>query len=382
MTQANYEEAKSLLVKQYKDDGRIARKLSGQLLDLKSPGHCHRDLSDFKIGYEQILRSLRPYHKVSDASWLVLEILIRKVSVETRTFLFQHHGQQYFSLEEFDEGLGVLISLLEGTNLKQRATENTTKPVKDTSTVKSNVAITKSTDTCMFCSEEHRSSRCPTYVSPEARRTVLFKENRCLKCCCKGHKANMCKTKVHCYNCKGSHHTLLCKGSKPKSDSPDSTSKPKDTTTQNPPSIKNSANEQPINQLETHSVITSRVSTLASNGGGGTALPTAILRLKTRVSSNVVNTVRCFFDSGSQKSFIHPKVLKELDLKPTRSTTFHLATFGRESEPVQCATIKLRLSLGTKGFSIPFVVSDKVEMKLHIPDLSHTIKMLKKSRLR
>ena len=382
VTQANYEEAKSLLVKQYKDDGRIARKLSGQLLDLKSPGHCHRDLSDFKIGYEQILRSLRPYHKVSDASWLVLEILIRKVSVETRTFLFQHHGQQYFSLEEFDEGLDVLISLLEGTNLKQRATESTTKPVKDTSLVKSNVAITKSTDTCMFCSEEHRSSRCPTYVSPEARRTVLFKENRCLKCCRKGHKANMCKTKVHCYNCKGSHHTLLCKGSKPKSDSSDSTSKPKDTTTQNPPSIKNSANEQPVNQLETHSVITSRVSTLASNGGGGTALPTAILRLKTRVPSNVVNTVRCFFDSGSQKSFIHPKVLKELDLKPTGSTTFHLATFGRESEPVQCATIKLRLSLGTKVFSIPFVVSDKVEMKLHIPGLSHTIKMLKKSGLR
>ena len=382
VTQANYEEAKSLLVKQYKDDGRIARKLSGQLLDLKSPGHCHRDLSDFKIGYEQILRSLRPYHKVSDASWLVLEILIRKVSVETRTFLFQHHGQQYFSLEEFDEGLDVLISLLEGTNLKQRATESTTKPVKDTSLVKSNVAITKSTDTCMFCSEEHRSSRCPTYVSPEARRTVLFKENRCLKCCRKGHKANMCKTKVHCYNCKGSHHTLLCKGSKPKSDSSDSTSKPKDTTTQNPPSIKNSATEQPVNQLETHSVITSRVSTLASNGGGGTALPTAILRLKTRVPSNVVNTVRCFFDSGSQKSFIHPKVLKELDLKPTGSTTFHLATFGRESEPVQCATIKLRLSLGTKVFSIPFVVSDKVEMKLHIPGLSHTIKMLKKSGLR
>ena len=210
VTKANYEEAKALLVKQYKDDGRIARKLSGQLLDLKSPGHCHRDLSDFKIGYEQILRSLRPYHNVNDASWLVLEILIRKVSVETRTFLFQHHGQQYFSLEEFDEGLDVLISLLEGTNLKQRATENTTKPVKDTSSVKSKVTITKSTDTCMFCSEEHRSLRCPTYVSPEARRTVLFKENRCLKCCRKGHKANMCKTKVHCYNCKGSHHTLLC----------------------------------------------------------------------------------------------------------------------------------------------------------------------------
>ena len=374
VTQANYEEAKALLVKQYKDNGRIARKLSGQLLDLKSPGHCHRDLSDFKIGYEQILRSLRPYHKVSDASWLVLEILIRKVSVETRTFLFQHHGQQYFSLEEFDEGLDVLISLLEGTNLKQRATENTTKPVKDTSSVKSNAAITKSTDTCTFCSEEHHSSRCPTYVSPEARRTVLFKKNRCLKCCCKGHKANMCKTKVHCYNCKGSHHTLLCQGSKPKSETSDSTSKPKHTTTPNPTSIKNPANEQPLNQLKTHSVITSRMSTLASNGGGGTALPTAILRLKTRVSSKVVNTVRCFFDSGSQKSFIHPKVLKEFNLKPTGSTTFHLATFGQEPEPVQCATIKLRLSLGTKVFSIPFVVSDKVEMKLHIPGLSHTVK--------
>ena len=87
VTQANYEEAKALLVKQYKDECRIARKLSGQLLDLKSPGHCHRDLSDFKIGYEQILLSLRPYHKVSDASWFVLEILIRSGFSGNQNFL-------------------------------------------------------------------------------------------------------------------------------------------------------------------------------------------------------------------------------------------------------------------------------------------------------
>ena len=382
VTKANYEEAKALLVKNYKDDGRTARKLSGQLLDLKSPGHCHKDLSDFKISYDQVLRSLRPYHNVSDASWLVLEILIRKVSVETRTFLFQHHGKQYFSLEEFNEGLDVLISILEGSNLKQKTTENTTKIVKDNSSVKSNVAITKSTDTCMFCSEEHRPSRCPTYVSPEARKAVLFKENRCLKCCRKGHKANSCKTKVHCYNCKGSHHTLLCQNSKPKSDQSDSNSKPKDDTNPTPASSTKPTADQSVKRLDTHSVITSRISTLASSCSGSIALPTAILRLKTRVLSNVTNTVRCFFDSGSQKSFIHPKVLEELNLKPTGSTTFHLATFGREPEPVRCATIKLRLSLGNKVFAIPFIVSDKVEMKLHIPGLGNTVNMLKKSGLR
>ena len=104
---------------------------------------------------------------------------------------------------------------------------------------------------------------------------------------------------------------------------------------------------------DANSVASSRITTQASACGGEIALPTAMLRLKTRIQSNEVSTVRCFFDSGSQKSFVHPEVLKGLNLKPTGSAKFHLATFGREPELVQCATIKLRLSLGNKVFSIP-----------------------------
>ena len=183
-------------------------------------------------------------------------------------------------------------------------------------------------------------------------------ENRCLKCCRKGHKANSCKTKVNYYNCKGSHHTLLCQKSKQKSDQSDSSSKTKEDTTPNPSPLPKSC----TTKQSAKPVTTSSITTQTSACGGGIALPTAMLRLKTRATSNEVNTLRCFFDSGSQKSFILPEVLK--------------------TQLVQCATIKSRLSLGTKMFSISFIVSNKVEMKLHTPGLGDTVKMLKNSGLR
>ena len=58
VTEQNYEQAKDLLKKTYQDKDRCHRKLTGQLFDLKGQKHEANEIRDFKISYNQILRSL------------------------------------------------------------------------------------------------------------------------------------------------------------------------------------------------------------------------------------------------------------------------------------------------------------------------------------
>ena len=56
ITAENYEEAKQLLLDHYQDSKRIKRRLIYQLLDLKSPPYSYKDLSEYRVKYNQILR--------------------------------------------------------------------------------------------------------------------------------------------------------------------------------------------------------------------------------------------------------------------------------------------------------------------------------------
>ena len=67
VTEANYKEANELLIKTYKDGRRIQRKLIHRLLDLKTPQHNYKELTEFKITSDQLLRSLKSYQHVDDA---------------------------------------------------------------------------------------------------------------------------------------------------------------------------------------------------------------------------------------------------------------------------------------------------------------------------
>ena len=220
-------------------------------------------------------------------------------------------------MEKFNEGLDVLISLLEWTNQKQKVADNLSKSAKDHSPVKANVATSKSPDTCMFCSEEHRSSQCPTYVSPKARITVLFKENICLSVVVKDIRLTVAKQRLTVIVVRA-HTTHCCVKSRNRNLTNlipvQNLRKTKHQNPHPPPppthTPKSHTTKQSAKPPVDNSVATSSITTQTSACGGGIALSTAMLRLKTRAASNEVNTLRCFFDSGSQKSFIHPEVLK------------------------------------------------------------------------
>ena len=231
------------------------------------------------------------------------------------------------------------------------------------------VSSNKNKAPCPFCSQDHPSFRCPTYVTVEARKGALYKEQRCVKCCCKGHHVAECKATLKCHNCKGTHHSALC--SKRKSET-------------KPASSKNTHSDTELSTVKTSPTDTNSVSASSAeivahsvSGKGSIALPTTLLRVKTRARDVDSSKICCFFDSGSRRSFVHPAVLQDLNLQPTGIMNMHLTAFGHDSEEITCPTIKLKLSLGSRVFSILFIVTEKVAMSLEVLDLKSVAKMLK-----
>ena len=74
--------------------------------------------------------------------------------------------------------------------------------------------------------------------------------------------------------------------------------------------------------------------------------------------------------------------MKNFGLRPSGKVTVSLSTFGHGVEQIQCPVVKIKLRLGNKVFSVPFLITDKVGMELSTPGLSQTVKMLKKKGVR
>ena len=194
----NYSQAKQLLQDTYKDE-RVRRTLILQLINIKSPGHNAKELSEFRITFNQVIRSLGANNDVNGALWFIKDLLQAKVSKDTQSFLFQREKAQYFSYEAFNKGLQVLINLLETTshNSSKRehagAENHTSKLVSGSSSPKAKLAMQATSSnstatsasknsTCFFCKEAHPSIKCPTYLTPTDRKNALYQNKRCFKC--------------------------------------------------------------------------------------------------------------------------------------------------------------------------------------------------------
>ena len=134
------------------------------------------------------------------------------------------------------------------------------------------------------------------------RKEILMKERRSLKCLAPGHIASSCQNEKVCRHCKqGGHHQS-------------STLSPCDR------------NEKKSNQPEGDINNTTTTNTVKKKG-------TVLLqRAKPSIAFNEDNWksshVRILFDNGSQRSYITSNVKSKLNLKPMKTETLHLNTFG------------------------------------------------------
>ena len=155
---------------------------------------------------------------------------------------------------------------------------------------------------CVYCKELHYSASCEKVQNLVQRKEILMKERRSLKCLAPGQIASSCQNEKVCRHCKqGGHHqssTLSpCDRSGKKSNQP----------------------EGDINNTTTTNTVKKK----------GTVL---LQRAKPSIAFNEDNWksshVRILFDNGSQRSYITSNVKSKLNLKPMKTETLHLNTFG------------------------------------------------------
>ena len=410
-----YEDVVALLKDTFDNEGLCKRKLYTKFMDMKSPKHEAGELKKFRIEYMKTVRNLAHCVDVKEQLELIKEILLKKLHPETLSFIINFHKNPIFSYEEMDKAITVLINILEvavpskpsHTNTQVKHSKYSRSPYDNT--VSCNSAVSQ--PACSFCNESHASFKCPTYTSVEQRKLRLMDLRACLKCGKMGHYSKMCRSRLNCFKCKLGHWSALCYRDNSSSGHVAIRHNPSHMATgnnvnqarsnvynpqfnphsssNNPPSTpvgainsgsrpkpaKNSGNKQPT---------TLNIGNIAAKAvhqkpqGHGIALPTAQLKVLSHGPEKKAVSVRGFFDCGAQCSFIHPNLVEELGLKPNREIEIFLTAFGKDSEPVKCPVVTIKMSVGSKRITnLEFLVTNKVEMQLRVPGLATTAQRMR-----
>ena len=124
--------------------------------------------------------------------------------------------------------------------------------------------------------------------------------------------------------------------------------------------------------------VTANIQSVKTAGNRSVALPTAIVKVKSHKRRQKKQLhIRCFFDTGAQKSFFHPEVVEKSNLRPQSYITISVAGFGQKPTKVQCPVVKLNVALGKRVATIDFLITERVEMTLHTPGLAEVMSHLR-----
>ena len=169
---------------------------------------------------------------------------------------------------------------------------------------------------CLFCkSTEHRTQACENEsTSLQQRREFLIKENRCLKCSKKGHRAAECKGNPFCRKCnKKGHMTPLC----------------------NPGRAAGAREKSERTNVAAHSC----------QSGRSDKQYLIIVTASAIGPTGLKKNVRILFDSGSQSSFIRSEVAEQLGfkLKTIEKIPVSLTTLNQAAILTDTAIINIRL---------------------------------------
>ena len=86
---------------------------------------------------------------------------------------------------------------------------------------------------------------------------------------------------------------------------------------------------------------------------------------------------RVLLDSGSQRSFIHPSVVEELNLTPKGCLFLAIDTFAKENPAQSYDVVEFDLQLGSQHYLVEAVVHPMANNHLHIPGYKRAVQTLK-----
>ena len=108
--------------------------------------------------------------------------------------------------------------------------------------------------------------------------------------------------------------------------------------------------------------------------GQNAALPTATVTVANIDGKNIKESkiTHCFFDQGSQRSFISESLSEELQLKVSTTVKLQLSGFTGEKEEMEYQVVKPSVRLGRRIKKISTVVFKNLPSKIQTPGLKKT----------
>ena len=88
-------------------------------------------------------------------------------------------------------------------------------------------------------------------------------------------------------------------------------------------------------------------------------------------------STRAFFDTGSQRSFVSPEIVKRLNLPIIEKVPIKLSTFGSNSNSCVLDLVRVKVQFGECRIPVRLLVHDQASMELHCSGLHNVAQSLK-----
>ena len=320
LTAVNYKEAIKLLEKRFAKPEIIKNAHINSIIKAptifneKSVGRI-RELLDLVENHHRGLQAL----KVDEASYssILVPVVMDKIPGPVRLSMIRgSENKATWKMSEMLQALGTELDIREqhvslfssGNNPSMGEREKIESRARRAQPTTGSALLVKQDGgkrKCTFCHGDHGEASCNAVEDPKERKKIVVKQGRCSICLSKGHRAFECRFKALCKFCKqAKHHVSLCSGSI-------NVNSPAET-----PSLV--SNAPPAN-------LANATSCVGSTGYGGRG----ILQTAQAIATGVRNLkVRILFDTGSHKTFVTSRVVRELSIGPKRVDPLGIKTFG------------------------------------------------------
>ena len=164
-----------------------------------------------------------------------------------------------------------------------------------------NVTNSKKAPMCVICKGDHWISRCEKFRNKSAEeRNILVKDKRlCFNCLSDKHLFRQCKSNLKCRECNRSHHTLLHR------------KRAENSQKENEQVVTVNKEEEPAKREVTGCVM--------QGSSQRVSLPVCAIKVRPLNGGKEISTF-CLLDQGSSCSFVSQQLVKQLGMKPKKST--------------------------------------------------------------
>ena len=385
VTDQDYDDAIAALKDRFANPERVKQTLVLQLVNMVKPKNNAKELEQFKLDFERIMKTLEHYVTGFQSShWFIAILLQSKLPAEAEMFIFQKFNTKYFTVDQISTGLADHLEFLDRiTNSgnsqsdidklpqvgskshreKAKFSNQTQQMSADKTQIGTYSVETVSKNQCLLCSSDnHRSRHCSKYADATSRRSRLVDMGRCPRCLRNKHNGR-CSQSIKCFVCnKTNHNEVFCYrnfGDKLQSD------------------VKLDSTVKSDKQVDSTSVEVKSVVAGTKSTGSKYSSALATAQVKVSNSDNKKSEfVRCFFDPGSQVSFITSKLAKKLQLKTVENQELVLHSFQSPPKDGKFDIVTPLVSLGRRIKKIRVVVVNELPGKISTPGIHKVYQML------